>query len=149
MISPSNLFISETFANNEIKSEITTQSTSPTPPAPPSTLTNFIPLIAIFVVFYFLLIRPQQKKIKEHQKTLTELKNGDKVCTNSGIFGVIKQLNKEDKTVELEIANNVQITILQQNISNVIKEKTYTNKHNKNIKTIEGKNTNSKNLKHK
>jgi preprotein translocase subunit YajC len=70
---------------------------------------NYAPIILIFVVFYFLLIRPQQKKAKEHQQYLTALKKGDRVITGGGIHGVIAGLT--DTVVTLEIAENVRIKI--------------------------------------
>jgi preprotein translocase subunit YajC len=70
---------------------------------------SFVPLILIFVVFYFLLIRPQQKKAKEHQQYLSNLKKGDKVITGGGIHGQITGLT--DTVVTLEIAENVRIKV--------------------------------------
>lgn len=70
-------------------------------------LAGFLPLILIFVVFYFLLIRPQQKKAKEHGKMLNELKKGDKVVTSGGIYGVIDAVGQS--TVTLKVAENVKI----------------------------------------
>lgn len=70
---------------------------------------SFIPLILIFVVFYFLLIRPQQKQAKQHQQFLNELKNGNKVITKGGIHGTITGLT--DTIVTLEIAQDVRVKI--------------------------------------
>ena len=70
---------------------------------------SFIPLILIFVIFYFLLIRPQQKKAKEHQTFLNNLKKGDKVFTTGGIHGKITGLT--DVVVTLEIADGVRIKV--------------------------------------
>jgi len=70
---------------------------------------SFIPLILIFVVFYFLLIRPQQKQAKAHQKFLNELKSGNKVMTKGGIHGTITGLT--DTVITLEIAKDVRIKI--------------------------------------
>ncbi len=70
---------------------------------------QFLPLILIFLVFYFLLIRPQQKKAKEHQSYLANLKRGDKVITGGGIYGQITGLT--DNAVTLEIADNVRIKV--------------------------------------
>lgn len=72
-------------------------------------MAQFIPLILIFVVFYFLLIRPQQKKAKEHQNYLSNLKKGDKVITGGGIHGQITGIT--DSIVTLEIADNVRIKV--------------------------------------
>lgn len=72
-------------------------------------LVQFFPLILIFVIFYFLLIRPQKSKEKEHQKMLTNLGKNDEVVTSSGIHGTI--INVKDKTVILRIDDNVKIEI--------------------------------------
>lgn len=73
----------------------------------PSIVPTLIMFGAIIVIFYFLLIRPQQKRQKEHQKMLESIKKGDKVVTNSGIHGTVKDL--DDKTMLLQIADNVQV----------------------------------------
>lgn len=70
---------------------------------------QFVPLILIFVVFYFLLIRPQQKQAKQHQEFLNNLKKGNKVFTKGGIHGVITALN--DNVLTLEIAQDVNIKV--------------------------------------
>ena len=70
---------------------------------------NLFPLIAIFIIFYFLLIRPQKTKEKEHQKMLTNLNKNDEVVTSSGIHGTI--VNVKDKTIILRIDDNVKIEI--------------------------------------
>ena len=72
-------------------------------------IAQFIPLILIFIVFYFLLIRPQQKKAKEQQDFLTNLKKGEKVMTGGGVHGQITGLT--DSAVTLEIADNVRIKV--------------------------------------
>jgi len=72
-------------------------------------LINLLPLILIFVIFYFLLIRPQKSKEKEHLKMLTNLNKNDEVVTNSGIHGTI--VNVKDKTVVLRIDENVKMEI--------------------------------------
>ena len=73
---------------------------------------QFIPLILIFVIFYFFLIRPQQKKVKEHKAMVESLKRGDKVVTSGGITGTVERLIDNDK-VELEIAENVKDEIVK------------------------------------
>jgi len=75
----------------------------------PSPLVQFLPLVAMFAIFYFLLIRPQQKKAKEHKALLDTLKKGDQVVTAGGIHG--KVVSVDEKTVNLEIANGVVIRI--------------------------------------
>ena len=73
---------------------------------------QFIPLILIFVIFYFFLIRPQQKKVKEHKAMVENLKKGDKIVTSGGITGVISRIIDNDK-VEVEIAENVKVEIVK------------------------------------
>lgn len=75
----------------------------------PGGLMSFLPLILIFVVFYFLLIRPQQKKAKEHQAFIANLKKGDEVLTSGGLQGKITGLT--DRVATLEIAENVRVKI--------------------------------------
>ncbi|MEN8189767.1 MAG: preprotein translocase subunit YajC [Thermodesulfobacteriota bacterium] len=75
----------------------------------PGGFASFLPLILIFGVFYFLLIRPQQKQAKQHQQFLDDLKNGNKVITKGGIHGTITGLT--DTTVTLEISNGVRIKV--------------------------------------
>ena len=72
----------------------------------------FLPLILIFGVFYILLIRPQQKKVKEHKAMVESLKRGDKVVTSGGITGTVERLIDNDK-VEVEIAENVKVEIVK------------------------------------
>ena len=73
---------------------------------------QFIPLILIFVIFYFFLIRPQQKKVKEHKAMVESLKRGDKVVTSGGITGTISRIVDNDK-VEVEIADNVTVEVVR------------------------------------
>lgn len=76
---------------------------------------SFVPLILMFVIFYFLLIRPQQKKAKAHQAMLGELKKGDKVVTSGGIHGTITKV--DDTDVTMEVADKVRIKVTRANIS--------------------------------
>ena len=73
---------------------------------------QFLPLILIFVIFYFFLIRPQQKKVKEHKAMVEALKRGDKVITSGGITGTIERVIDNEK-VEVEIAENVKVEIVK------------------------------------
>ena len=73
---------------------------------------QFIPLILIFVIFYFFLIRPQQKKVKENKAMVESLKKGDKVVTSGGITGTISRVIDNDK-VEVEIAENVTVEVIR------------------------------------
>ena len=73
---------------------------------------QFIPLILIFVIFYFFLIRPQQKKVKEHKKMVEALKRGDKVVTTGGIVGIIERVIDNEK-VEILISENVKVEVVR------------------------------------
>jgi preprotein translocase subunit YajC len=84
-------------------------------------LMMFIPIIMVFVVFYLLLIRPQQKKQKEHQRLLTELRKGDKIVTNGGLYGVI--VDAKEHVVVLKIAEDVKVEIVKSAIATVIEKK--------------------------
>ena len=86
--------------------------------AQPGGLMSFLPLIIIFVIFYFLLIRPQMKRAKEHKKLVAELGNGDEVVTNGGILGRITNVGESFITVEL--ADNVQIKVQRHAIASIM-----------------------------
>ena len=73
---------------------------------------QFIPLILIFVIFYFFLIRPQQKKVKEHKIMVENLKRGDKVVTSGGIVGTVERVMENDKA-EIQISENVNVEIVK------------------------------------
>jgi len=73
---------------------------------------QFIPLILIFVIFYFFLIRPQQKKVKEHKLMVEGLKRGDKVITTGGIVGTVERVIDNEK-VEVNISENVNVEIVR------------------------------------
>ena len=73
---------------------------------------QFIPLILIFVIFYFFLIRPQQKKVKEHKLMVQNLKRGDKVITSGGIVATVERVMENDRA-EIEIAENVKVEIVR------------------------------------
>ena len=79
----------------------------------------FLPLILMFVVFYFLLIWPQQKKAKAHKQVLSNLQKGDNVVTSSGIYGTITGIT--DTVVTLEIAEKVRIKVARSSIAGVVK----------------------------
>ncbi|MCX5912495.1 MAG: preprotein translocase subunit YajC [Deltaproteobacteria bacterium] len=85
-------------------------------------LTSFLPLILMFVVFYFLLIWPQQKKAKAHRQVLANLQKGDNVVTSSGIYGQITGIT--DTTVTLEIAEKVRIKVSRSAVAGVVKNPT-------------------------
>lgn len=80
---------------------------------------QLFPFVLIFVIFYFLLIRPQQKKVKEHRNMLEKLKKNDEVVTSGGIYGKVVALT--DTVVTLEVAPNVRIRVHRPQISEIIK----------------------------
>ena len=80
---------------------------------------QFIPLILIFVIFYFFLIRPQQKRIKEHKVMVAALKRGDEVVTSGGIVGKVEKILGNDK-VDLIIADNVTVQVVQSTIQSLL-----------------------------
>ena len=82
---------------------------------------QFIPLILIFVIFYFFLIRPQQKKVKEHKLMVAALKRGDEVVTSGGIIGRVEKILGDDK-VDLSISENVTIQVVQSTIQSLLKK---------------------------
>jgi len=118
--------INHAFADNNTQ---TTASTTTAPSAPTagqpgqpgfmSMLTLFAPM---FLVIYFFIMRPQQKKMKEHQALLDKLQHGDEVVTNAGMFGRVTGIT--DKVLTLEIADNVRVKILKNQIASVVNAKT-------------------------
>jgi preprotein translocase subunit YajC len=84
-----------------------------------SALVQFLPLVLIFVVFYFLLIRPQQKKQKEHRSMLDALRRGDRVVTGGGILGTVSKVGTNDE-VEIDIAQGVRVKVLRSTITSVL-----------------------------
>ena len=84
-----------------------------------SGIAQFIPLILIFVIFYFFLIRPQQKRAKEHKAMVAALKRGDEVVTSGGIVGTVERILGEDK-IDLLISENVPVQIVQSTIQSVL-----------------------------
>ncbi|MEZ8015381.1 MAG: preprotein translocase subunit YajC [Ascidiaceihabitans sp.] len=80
---------------------------------------QFIPLLLIFGIMYFLLIRPQQKKMKEHQAMVTSLRRGDKIVTAGGMFGKVVKVHDEGE-VEVEIADGVKVRMVQSTIAQVV-----------------------------
>ena len=75
-------------------------------------ITQFLPLILIFIIFYFFLIRPQQKKAKEHKNMVKAIKRGDKIITSGGIFATVEKVMDNDK-VEVSISEDVNIELVK------------------------------------
>jgi preprotein translocase subunit YajC len=84
----------------------------------PGGLMSFLPLIVIFAVFYFMLIRPQMKRSKEHKQLVSQLGKGDEVVTNGGLLGKI--IDVSETFVTLELADNLQIKLQRQAVANVM-----------------------------
>ena len=80
---------------------------------------QFVPLILIFVIFYFFLIRPQQKKVKEHKSMVAALKRGDEVITSGGIVGVIERVHEDDK-IDLSVSENVTVKVIKSTIQSLL-----------------------------
>ncbi len=84
-------------------------------------ITAFLPFVLIFVVFYFLLIRPQQKRAKQHRQMVQQLRRGDRVVTAGGIVGKVSRAPEEGE-VEIEIAENVRVKVVRETISQVLQK---------------------------
>ena len=82
---------------------------------------QFIPLILIFVIFYFFLIRPQQKRVKDHKAMVESLKRGDEVITSGGIIGVVDRVMEDDR-IEVTLADNVKVQIIKSTITSLLKK---------------------------
>jgi len=80
---------------------------------------QFIPLILIFVIFYFFLIRPQQKKVKDHKEMVSSLKRGDEVITGGGLVGKIEKVIGDDR-VDVQISENITVQVVQSTIQSLL-----------------------------
>lgn len=80
---------------------------------------SFLPIIFIFGIFYFLLIRPQQKKMRDHQAMLTAIRRGDKIVTNGGLIATVTKLTS-DKELQIEIADGVRVRLLRGMVAEVL-----------------------------
>ena len=84
-------------------------------------IAQFIPLILIFVIFYFFLIRPQQKRVKEHKAMVQSLKRGDEIITSGGIIGTIDRVMEDDR-IEVIIGENVRVKVIKTTITSLLKK---------------------------
>ena len=82
---------------------------------------QFIPLILIFVIFYFFLIRPQQKRVKDHRAMVQGLKRGDEVITSGGIIGIVDRVMEDDR-IEVTIGENTKVQIIRSTITSLLKK---------------------------
>ena len=86
-----------------------------------SAFASFIPLILIFAIMYFLLIRPQQKKVKEHQAMVAALRRGDQVVTQGGLIGKVTKVKEDGSNeIEVEIADNVRVRVIKTTVAQVL-----------------------------
>lgn len=88
----------------------------------PGAVGQLVPLLLIVLVFYFLLIRPQQKRLKEHNALIDSLKRGDKVITGGGIVGTISKVD-EDEHIEVEIAKDVKVRVVRSTVTGLVSRK--------------------------
>ena len=84
-------------------------------------IAQFIPLILIFVIFYFFLIRPQQKRVKDHKAMVASLKRGDEIITSGGIIGTIDKVMEDDR-IEVIIGENTKVQIIRSTITSLLKK---------------------------
>ncbi len=84
-------------------------------------IAQFIPLILIFIIFYFFLIRPQQKRVKDHKAMVESLKRGDEVITSGGIIGKVDRVYEDDK-LEIEISDGVKVNVIKNTVQSHLKK---------------------------
>ena len=84
-------------------------------------IAQFIPLILIFIIFYFFLIRPQQKRVKDHKAMVENLKRGDEVITSGGIIGIVDRVMEDDR-IEVTISENTKVQIIRSTVTSLLKK---------------------------
>ena len=84
-------------------------------------IAQFIPLILIFIIFYFFLIRPQQKRVKDHKVMVESLKRGDEIITSGGIIGTVDRVMEDDR-IEVMISENVKVQIIRSTVTSQLKK---------------------------
>jgi preprotein translocase subunit YajC len=95
---------------------------SPALPGEPSQLAGLMPIILIAVVFYFLIIRPQQKKYKAHVAMVSAIAKGDRIVTSGGMIGTVTKVEAENDTLQVEIAEGVKVKIIRSTVASVLGE---------------------------
>ena len=85
-----------------------------------SAIVQILPLLLIFAIMYFLLIRPQQKKVKQHQAMVAALRRGDQVVTAGGLIGKVTKVKDDGGEVEVELADNVRVRVVKHTVSQVL-----------------------------
>ena len=98
--------------------EFLAQAQSPAPPGPGGGISFFVPFIFLFIIMYFVMIRPQKKRQEQQKKLIASLKTGDRVVTNAGIHGLIS--NVKDTTVTVKVADNVKIEMEKSAVATVL-----------------------------
>lgn len=104
-----------------------------------SNIVQFAPMVLIFAVFYFLLIRPQQKRQQEVKQQQSQIRRGDKIVTAGGIMGVVTRAQEGNNEIEVEIAQNVRVNIIRTTISTIIPRDKPANDDAKKLKNDDAK----------
>jgi preprotein translocase subunit YajC len=88
----------------------------------PSTFlqSGIIPIVLVGIIFYFMLIRPQQKRVKEHQAVLSAIRRGDRIVTNGGLVALVTKVNEGERQLEVEIADGVRVKVMRDMVSTVL-----------------------------
>ena len=84
-------------------------------------IAQFIPLILIFIIFYFFLIRPQQKRVKDHRSMVNDLKRGDEIITSGGIIAIVDRVLGDDR-IEVTLTDNVKVQIIKSTVTSLLKK---------------------------
>lgn len=116
------------FIQDSIAAETTTAGTTSADVKPGGApegdlLGMVLPFVFIFVVFYFLILRPQQRKFKQHQALIAGIRRGDKVVTSGGIIGKVVKVDAEENIIQVEIADDIIVKVMASTISNVITDR--------------------------
>lgn len=122
------MFINNAYAASEAKptegtETVTVQEDQQLPQSPEpvsNNWTSLVPMLLVFAVFYFLLIRPQEKRRRAQQDLVSGVKRGEEVITSSGIFGKVSRVNDSDNTVFVEVAKDVEIKMLKTSITDIL-----------------------------
>jgi preprotein translocase subunit YajC len=102
------LFISDAFA------------AAPAAAGEPSVLAGVLPILLMGVVFYFLIIRPQQKKYKDHTAMINAVRKGDRIVTSGGVIGTVSKVDADNDTVQVEIAEGVKVKVVRSTIASIL-----------------------------
>jgi len=106
--------------NSEVTLPTSTAPATPVGADQPSPLISMAPMVLVFVVFYFLMIRPHQKRLRQHENLLKAIKRGDKVLTGGGIIGTVIKVADGDEMIDVEIASGVTVKVTRASISAII-----------------------------